>query len=267
MVKDCQRTRNCFHCGKTNHHRSLSPRLFTAKDSQPFESGLQSLHISSNKEEPNSEAATVAYGNQVLIQTPTTTALNTSGDHSIPVRMILDSGSQRTYITQKLAKNLKLKLSKPESVTVVTFVSDKPKQITYRPTELRLTLKDGRSILIGASVVPQITGRISRVLINSDNVAFLKSADWESKLADTLPNGSEHTSIELLIGNGYYFDLLLPRKMEFGAGLFLFQSKLGWILGGRYFTTVDSNTIPSLLVDRDVKRFLWLAKESEECYH
>jgi len=50
------------------------------------------------------------------------------------------------------------------------------------------------------------------------------------------------------MGNDYYFDLLLPKKMELGNGLFLFESKLGWILGGRYFTTANSTSIPSLLV-------------------
>lgn len=104
-------------------------------------------------------------------------------------------------------------------------------------------------MLIEASVVPHITGRISRVPINSENVSFFKSEDWESKLGDNLPSDSEHISIELLIGNDYYFDLLL-RKMELGDDLFLFlfQSKLGWILGGRYFATTDSTSTPSLLV-------------------
>jgi len=37
----------------------------------------------------------------------------------------------------------------------------------------------------------------------------------------------------MLIGNDYYFDLLEPRKMDLGGGLFLFHSMLGWILGGR----------------------------------
>ena len=43
---------------------------------------------------------------------------------------------------------------------------------------------------------------------------------------------AESSSIEMLIGNDYYFDLLEPRKMDLGDGLCLFHSKLGWILGG-----------------------------------
>ena len=60
---------------------------------QPLESGLQSVHVPNNEEEAKGETATVTCGNQVLMQTATTTALNTSGDQSIPVRIILDLGS------------------------------------------------------------------------------------------------------------------------------------------------------------------------------
>lgn len=64
-------------------------------------------------------------------------------------------------------------------------------------------------------------------------MAFLKSEGYENKLADAPPTKSDSYPIEMLIGNDYYFDLLLPRKVDLRPGLWLFQSKLGWILGGR----------------------------------
>jgi len=247
-AKDCQKQRICFHCGKSNHHRSLCSKLFSSNENKPPESGLQTISAQGDVEKTKNEETKVACENQVLIQTATATVLNTPGNKSTPIRMILDSGSQRTYITEKLAKNLQLKLYPRESVKVATFGSDKPKQIKYRPTELQLTLKDGSLMLIKASVVPYITGKVSRVPLNSDDLTFLKDEGWESKLADSLPIDPEHVSIEILIGNDYYFDLLLPRKMELGDGLYLFQSKLGWILGGRYLAATDLDSVPSLLV-------------------
>jgi len=38
---------------------------------------------------------------QVLMQTATSTIKNISGDISLKVRMILDSGSQRKYVTEQ----------------------------------------------------------------------------------------------------------------------------------------------------------------------
>ena len=170
------------------------------------------------------EEATVVGGSHVLMQTATATISDTSGNQSMPIRMILDSGSQRSYIMEKLAKNLKLKLSPIEKVTVAMFGSDKVKLIKYRPTKLQLSLRDGSLMPVEASVVPHITGKLSRIPLNTEDLTFLKNEGWEPKLADSLPTDSDLTSVDLLIGNDYYFDLLMPKKMEFGGGLFLFQS-------------------------------------------
>lgn len=53
----------------------------------------------------------------------------------------------------------------------------------------------------------------------------------------------------MLIGSDYYFDLLEPHKLHLGGGLYLFNSKLGWILVGRIEDgTSETNPVPSLLV-------------------
>ena len=45
------------------------------------------------------------------------------------VRLLLDSGSQRTYVTESLAKEMDLKMGKKEEIMLVTFGSDTPKRI------------------------------------------------------------------------------------------------------------------------------------------
>ena len=49
---------------------------------------------------------------------------NTENNSSISVRLILDTGSQRSYITENLAKVLQLKLKQTEKLSVVTFGPD-----------------------------------------------------------------------------------------------------------------------------------------------
>jgi len=64
------------------------------------------------------------------------------------------------------------------------------------------------------------------------------------------PAKSDSYLTEMLIRNEYYFDLLLPWKTDLIPGLQLFQSKLGWILGGRCHTdseTAGEPTYPTLL--------------------
>ena len=127
VAKECQKQRSCFHCGKTNHHRSLCSKLFTVNEAKLPEPGLQTISAQDDSAKTKTEGATVTWGNQVLMQTATAAIVNSPSNQPTYVRMILDSGSQRTYITEKLAENLKLTLKPPERLIVATFGSDKPK--------------------------------------------------------------------------------------------------------------------------------------------
>ena len=70
----------------------------------------------------------------------------------------------------------------------------------------------------------------------------------DNVLADALPTKLENSTIDLLIGNDYYLDLILPQKVEIQPGLYMLGSKLGWILAGRTSDTVKTTEEQSLLV-------------------
>ena len=55
-------------------------------------------------------------------------------------------------------------------------------------------------------------------------------------------------NIELLIGNDYNLDLILPRKNKIQRGLYMLGSKLGWILAGRTSDSFNETTEPILLI-------------------
>ena len=111
-----------------------------------------------------------------------------------------------------------------------------------------MLLKDGSTMPMNITVVPSITGKINRVPLKEENLQFLKGEFTEGKLADLLPYHAESSSIEMLIGNDYYFELLEPKKMDMSDGLFLFHSKLGWILGRRVEQPPDTRSESSLVV-------------------
>ena len=230
-LKDCTKDRVCAHCGnRKNHHRSLCSRLFQ-----------QTPEMQNISNVDKAEYTTTACANQVLMQTATTTVRNPQDNSVVSVHLILDSGSRRSYITEKLAKRLKLPLDQTEKLSVVTFGSDKPKKIECRPSELSLILKDGSVMSLKVTVVPSITGK-------AEDIEFLNREFSADKLADSLPCQMESSTIEMLIGNDYYFELLQPRKIDLGDGLFLFYSKLGWILSGQVHGNTEEISEPSLLV-------------------
>ena len=70
----------------------------------------------------------------------------------------------------------------------------------------------------------------------------------EDNLADSFPTEKEETTIELLIGNDYYLDFILPQRVEVQPGLYMLASKLGWILTGRITEAVEDTPEYNMLI-------------------
>lgn len=217
MSKNCTRNKICAHCGERNqHHRSLCPTLFANCNPSP---GLSSIeNVVETKPADTSKT-------NVLMQTATTAVKNMDENHSRSIRLILDSGSQRTYVTGKLAKEIKLDLGQSESLSIATFGVNQSTQIQSKSSKLNLILKDGSTLPIKVTVIPDITGKLTYTPLSSSDMKFLKDSSLEDKLADTLVINTESFQVDMLLGNDYYFDLLQPRKIDLGNGLFLFLSK------------------------------------------
>ncbi|CAG2200059.1 unnamed protein product [Mytilus edulis] len=74
-------------------------------------------------------------------RTAQTTVSNTEVNETEVVRLLMDSGSQRTYITENLANRLNLKKKATEEITLVTFGADKPKTLRTQKVSLKIRLK------------------------------------------------------------------------------------------------------------------------------
>ena len=79
----------------------------------------------------------------MLLQTATTFAFSHNGE-LVPVRILLDSGSQRSYLTEQLKKKLCLKALRTESLKLNTFGSDQISK--QRCQEVHLKLKGNLGI-------------------------------------------------------------------------------------------------------------------------
>ena len=134
------------------------------------------------------ERAFVSYGEMVLMQTAKTEIQNQDKSRCEQVRILLDSGSLRTYVTEKLAEKLQLTRDSEEEIKLVTFGSDKPKTVKTVQTKLRLKLNNGEYLEISANIVPVISGSVQRKALkfcNSQNIEHLvKILD----MADSIPS-------------------------------------------------------------------------------
>ena len=227
--RDCKADKLCVHCQETNrHHRGLCPKKFPpGKSTESVNTVTEPLSTSITVED-----SFLATGEQVLMQTATAKVQDLNKSRKQTIRLLLDTGSQRTYITEDLAKKLQLVVKGSGTLSVFTFSNSKPQQLQTPVTELSLLTKDGSSLHLRVNVVPKITGTLQRAYFDTKKIEHLLK---DVPLADSLPTASETASIELLLGNDYYCDIFsgeIPFK-QVAPGLNLMKSKLGWILTGR----------------------------------
>ncbi|XP_047984500.1 uncharacterized protein LOC125225346 isoform X1 [Leguminivora glycinivorella] len=138
-------------------------------------------------------------------------------------RLILDPGSQRSYVTFQAAKELKLPVEEESLLTIFTFGEDPPKEIHSPIVILQLVTRTNKKIVIQANCVQ----RISRGFI--PNVK-LRGVPESYVLAD---DGSVSGQVQILIGNDYYFNIIYETKIQLDSNLFLVDSALGWIVSGK----------------------------------
>ena len=169
-------------------------------------------------------------GEQVVMQTALVEAMSTDHLKTEVTRVLMDTGSSRTYITEEIAKRLNLEAKESNDLTIFTFGISKPKEIKSPVVTSTLKAKDGNTINVKANVVPKISGNIQRVPVHLKNRFSLQK---RFKLADTLPEKAESSTIGILIGSGYYNEVMSTEKIAIKDRLYLIKSKFGWILSGK----------------------------------
>ena len=127
-------------------------------------------------------------------------------------------------MTEDLAKRLNIHSKKKQKLTVFTFGSKEAKQIETPVASIMVQTTQG-VINLNVNIVPQITGSISQVKLDEKDIGTLPQS---MTLADPLPHESV-TCIEFLVGNDSYCDFVGGKRQELKPGLFLLESKLGWI--------------------------------------
>ena len=246
LLAECGLKKECVYCHqRNNHHRSLCQKKFGSVNRE----GAHLIEELPQEDESSiNENALLSSGEIVLMQTATADISNPVNGKIQNVRMLLDTGSQRTYITEALAKKLSLKKGQESEINLVTFGSDKPKTQRTSETTIGVMLKGGNVMNINASIVPSITGSILRRPVQCQYLQNWEHLWNEDNMADSFPTVKETTTIELLIGNDYYLDFVLPQRVEVQPGLYMLASKLGWILTGRTTEPADDTIEQNMLI-------------------
>jgi hypothetical protein len=228
ITRDCKKQQNCRWCAG-RHHQSICQR--DVKSKTP-ENTTKCDSTSGAAQGQNHTTTTTTSGNcsKVLLQTATTFAYSSQQSATVPVRVLMDSGSQRTYITNGLKEKLGLQPTKTETLKLNTFGGDRFSKKRCDVVQLSLQGSDG-DIEISAVCFPKICSPIP-TKICPERYPHLKGLN----LADVRQSESdefEHDNIDILIGCDYYFDIVNNEMVRGeGRGPVAVSSKFGWIVAG-----------------------------------
>ena len=204
ISRDCQSRLTGAHC-RGRHHAAIcpQPRSHDTIPSQPHVHVHEDTHSGASPQNHTNTMYVDAH-TQVLLQTAVLQLLNptVSPSTQVQVRAILDSGSQRTYVTSRTREALQLATKWTERLSIKTFGSAEGHDTECAVVELDLLAKSGERLGLSALVVPFICPPMT-----SQPVSLCRERHkhlLELDLADTADAGDQHAyRVRLLLDSGH----------------------------------------------------------------
>ena len=185
ISKECRSKYKCSKCGNRHHVTicSKSP-VSNATTDTPSTSSTNKTHVNLSTASGQAPASNLNPGatsfqipttvsmyidsnKTVLLQTARTCIYNVNmPECSMEIRAVLDTGSQRSYITERAKKALKLKPEDEQRMSIMTFGAQKGKELNCEVVRIRMQLRNGLNQELKLFVVPQICEPLTAQPIN-----------------------------------------------------------------------------------------------------
>lgn len=244
IARKCRSNIKCTVCDRRHHVAvcdagSKSSTASSSSSSNQPRSGLNpeaAAYTPPTVTEPTSPTVPVTKSlctyenNHVLLQTASTMAFNPDDPSNTQrARLVLDTGSQRSYITDDLRTRLALVANGEQVMNIMTFGATRGERRTCKRVRVGLKLKDGHDMTLTFYSVPTICEPIVTHSVTDyrEMFPYLRGLD----LADETESTSE-IEVDILIGSDHYWDLITGKLRRGHAGPTAIQTKLGWVLSG-----------------------------------
>ena len=231
-ANQCNSTRRCRKCNR-RHHQSICKRGTTQ-------------HVGTEDTQDTAPKTTVAIGkskSNMLLQTARTFAYSVN-EELMPVRVLMDNRSQRSYVTNSLSARLGLRPLKRERLTLNTFGSTNYNKKDCNLVQVRLQGKLGNDIEILALGFPTICSPLQTPVAVSQypHLQGLELAD---------DNLLDHNSdcIDVLIGSDHYWDIVTGNIIKGSDGPVAVSSNFGWLLSGPLDNTKAGHAVSNLVIE------------------
>ena len=166
----------------------------------------------------------------MLLQTAQAVVFNPENPyHSKCVHIVLDSGSQRSYITQQLQHELSLQPKGEQNMSIVTFGSRGENSQPYSIVDVCMRLRKGGMKDLRVFVVPSIFEALTGhpITLCQEGYTHLAGLLFANAL-----DGSDALEVDVLLGCDYYWSIITGKTKRGKNGPIAVQTVLGWVLSG-----------------------------------
>ena len=212
----------------TSQSGSLTVQPPSLQQSEP--PSHQQTHVAEQLLTPTTQLYCVKTQVPVLLQTAKAYMFNLNEpNYGMTVRLMLDGGSQRSYMTQRVKDELGLQPEHVEQVQIKTFGSETTTVQTVEVVRVGISLRTGDTIQVTFSVVPLICEPLScqPIAYTKAKYSHLEGLD----LADHSRIGDE-LQIDALIGSDYYWQIATGKVIQTENSPTAIHTHLGWVLSG-----------------------------------
>ena len=238
LARQCRSRSKCTHCHRRHHSsicqgdRSGPPAQSEHNAGGELPTAQQSsrMNPSAPAFQPPTPSLWINSNQGVLLQTAQVMVFNPDDPQcSKRVRVVFDSGSQRSYVTERLQMELALQTKGEQSMSIATFGSRGEKSRVFKFVDVRMALRDGRTRDLTVFVVPIICEPLmcQPITLCRDNYKHLAGLP----LADA-SDGSDALEVDVLIGCDYYWSFITGETKCGDNGPVGIYTDLGWVLSG-----------------------------------
>ena len=238
---DCVAGRpRCTGCGGRHHSLLCSGTTNAAANMAtvpPETSHINMENPAANPGEDTENSATVTAAratkrDKVLMQTAKVEAVGETSSRT--VRIMLDSGSNQTFVRTAVARDLGCHVLGSEPLRVETFGGGQTAPCLTRKVQLTLKVSDRREVALAAYEVPDICAAPPTATVNElSKYPHLTGL----QLAEPSGRSSLGEEVDVLIGLDHLQDVLDGRMKMGSSGPIAMGSIFGWILAGRMQST------------------------------
>ena len=228
LSRNCKSPVKCFKC-QGAHHVAIC---------DSFEHTVSGPEQVENVPNVSTSLYVDQYRGSVLLQTATAEVVRPDNDSSpLNVRLVFDSCSQRSYVTQAVQEKLQLPVFGRDSLLIKAFGESNARLRTCEIVQVGIKTLCDTTVYIQAYVVPVICGPLTQQSTELTQSSYEHLRDLP--LADRAGGGV--LAVSILVGADYYWSLVEGTLVR-GAPWepVALATKLGFVLSGPTMVMCDN---------------------------